>query len=394
MPIVSHYEIQRGRSSELEQTGTGTATITMIDTNGSLDPSTGSTDFDPMKPVAIALTNPVTGTSSPIFRGHVARWSYDPYPTGTYATATLDCVDGMDVLAAIEMTPGDFGDISGAGTEGNIIYLAAEQVAHRIGEILDECDWPLGLREVFSGNVRLQPTTYAPRATALSAIFEAADGEHPGVANFFISREGKAVFHGRLARFRPLDAQYHISIWRAGDEAAVAADSSRAVIVDVDYDRDKDKIINSALATPQGIADEDIEGQRVQNTASIAAYGTRSWSAENLITASDHFGAATAEVATKKFATYYVNNFKDPRTRVNRISFSSRGRPTDARVWAILCGVDISDIIRLTYRGFVDEDFYVEAIHYDVSPLNDQYLDVQLDLDVSPRAHYNTNPFE
>ncbi len=405
MAIVSHYEIHRGRTSELERTDTGTATITMIDTNGSLDPSGGSTDFDPMKPVAIGLRNPVTGTSSTIFRGHVARWSYDMYPNEKYAIATVDCVDGMDVLAAVEMTPspvgtqGAFGDVIISGRGGDIVYYEDDQVAHRINQVLDECDWPAGEREIFSGNVKLQETVYAPRSPALTVITDAADGEFPGgVANFYIQKDGKAAFHGRLARFNPTDAQYGISIWRAGDMANVAADSSRAVIFALDYDKDKDKIINSALATPKDIADGDINGQRVEDLVSIAAYGTRSWSAENLLTKFGHNGNTTANVETKKYATYYVNNYATPRTRVNRITFKTV--PTSStyasQVWAVMCGVDVSDIIRLKtthLAGGFDEDFYVEGIHYSVDPLNDQYLAVQLDLDVSPRSYFNSNPF-
>ncbi len=400
MAIVSHYEIHRGRTSELERTDTGTATITMIDTTGALDPSGGSTDFDPMKPVAIALRNPVTGVSSTIFRGHVARWSYDMYPNEKYAIVTVDCVDGMDILAHTEITPSlvgataAFGDAITSKQVGNIVYLEDDQVAHRINQVLNECGWPAGEREVFSGNVKLQEAVYAPRSPALTVITDAADAEFPGVANFLISRDGKAVFHGRLARFQPDSAQYHIAKWRAGDMANVAADSSRAVIFALDYDRDKDKIINSSLATPKGIADKDIETLTYEDPSSIAAYGTRSWSAENLLTKQDYLGASTSKDATQKFAWHYTDNYATPRTRVNRITFKTV--PTSstyaARVWAVMCGVDISDIIRLKtthLAGGFDEDFFVEGIHYSVDPLNDQYLAVQLDLDVSPRSHYN-----
>jgi hypothetical protein len=63
-----------------------------------------------------------------------------------------------------------------------------------------------------------------------------------------------------------------------------------------------------------------------------------------------------------------------------------------------MCGVDISDIIRLktTHHngvGGFDEDFFVEGLHYTASPLSDNYVDVELTLDVSPRALYDANPF-
>lgn len=395
MPIVSRYEVTRGRTSELDKTGTGSATITMIDTNKSLDPASGSTDYDPMKPVAIALTNPYGGASSPIFRGHISRWSYDHYPTMKYATATIECVDGMDVLAAAEMTFPAFGDTIPGDSIGNLFYEPDDQVAHRINQVLDEADWPIGLREIFSGNVSLKGTVYASSQPALNAITDAADAEFPGVANFYMQKDGRATFHGRLARFNPLDAQYHISRWKVGDMAAVAGDSSYAVITGLEYDRDKDRIINSASATPEGIADADIQGQTVQSASSIAQYGTRSWSAENLLTNGDYFGAASGKVAVKKFANYYVTNYATPRTRINRLTFSSR--VNSSTVWALLCGVDISDRLEVTAGAFANQFYFVEGLHYTVEgsvagPGTTPTLDVTLELDVSPASYYATAP--
>ena len=405
--IVSGWSIDRGRSYELDKTAPGTATITMIDTTGELDPTNPAYAFEPMTPAAIALRNPVTSTDHTVFRGYIARLDYDLYQTEDYAVVTLDLVDGMDLLEAIEMTasvPAAFGDvIVGPGIGQDVIFYEDDQVADRINEILDQCDFPGGLREVFSGNVRLQETVYSGRASAMSAISDAADAEFPGVANFYFQgvgvNAGKATFHGRLARFHPEDANYHISTWRCGDMAAVAADSTRAVIFELGFDKDKDKVINSALATPQGIVDADIPGQLVEDASSKTTFGTRSISFENLLTLNDHFGAADANEATLKFANYYVSNYAQPRTRVNKITFKRVG-PTDpyaARLWTLMTQVDISDIIRLktTHQaGGFDEDFFVEGLHMSAGPLSPDYDDVTLTLDVSPRAYYDTNPFE
>ena len=94
-------------------------------------------------------------------------------------------------------------------------------------------------------------------------------------------------------------------------------------------------------------------------------------------------------------------NFADPQTRVSQVVFRSI-RPDDPRapwVWRVLCEVEINDIIRLTVDhpgggGFAAEDFFVEGITYEVGPLNDEYDNVTLTLDVTPRANYNTNPFD
>lgn len=407
--IVSGWSIDRGRSYELDKVGPGSATITLIDTTGELDPTATAYPFDPGTPAAIALHNPVLDTDHTVFRGHIARFDYDMYQNQRYAIGTLELVDGMALMAATEMVPGflfgpgpGFGDIGPSTSVGEIYYSpqpTTNGVAIRINQVLDELGWANGDREIFSGNVKLKETIYAIRTSALNVIQDAADSEFPGVANFYIQKDGRATFHGRLARFIPADAQYHISTWRCGDMAAVAADSTRALIFELAYDVDSEKVINSATSTPQGIADADIQDQWVADETSMATYGTRSISFENLLTDGGP-GGTTALVETKKFATYYVDNMASHSTRVNKITFKSVVGDVSSysdRLWRVLCNVDISDIIRLktTHQlgGFDDVDFFVEGLHYEARPLTADYDDVTLTLDVSPRALYNTNPF-
>lgn len=385
MPIISRYQVDRGRANEMDRTGAGTATITMIDTNRSLDPVGGGT-YEPLTPIAIALGG------APIFTGYVSRWGYEMYPNEQYGVATIDCVDGMDVLAAAEMTPGAYGDpATNLANLGNVVYDKDPQVKTRIDQVLDDTGWPTGLREVFTGNVPLQKTVYSPRQPAINAITDAADAEFPGVANFYMAKDGKATFHGRLARFNPTNPQYGITTWNVGD---IANSSGRAVIYGLDYDRDKDRIINSALATPENIADDDIEAQRVQNAASIAAYGTRSWSAENLILEGSWLTGNTAvDECRLVYATYYVTNYRDPQTRVTRLTFKNYpGATWSSANQALVSGIDISDRIHLlTATGF-NAYFFVEGLHYVVEPASDSFLNVTLDVDVSPAAYWNTLP--
>lgn len=401
MPIVQSYTVDRGRTSEMLKTGTGTATIGMVDTNGSLDPASGSTDYNPMTPTAIALTNPVTGVSSPIFTGHIAKWGYKLYPTESYGIATLECRDAMSIFEKAQMQPDQFGDlpVSAEGT-GNVVFGIDDQVNYRLNQILDQVGWPAGNREIFTGNVRLKLTTYSPRETALTAIFDAADAEFPGIANFYIAKDGKATFHGRLARFNPTDPQYGITTWKVGDLAAVQADPSYALIFDLDYDVDEDRIINSASATPEGIADADIAGQLVEDAVSIAQYGTNSWSASDLITDLGWLTGNDDIGETQAFAGYYVDNYAQPAIRINRIRFqhvdpsSSYG----AAEWALLCGIDISDRLQVKTThfggasGFNDAYYFVEGLHYRVTALSDEHLNVELDIDVTPATYYTLAP--
>jgi hypothetical protein len=412
--IVSKYSIDRGRSYELDSNSPGTAQITLIDVTGELDPTSGLYAFDPMTPAAIALHNPVLGTDHTIFRGHVQRIDYDLYQTETYATATVDLVDGLDRLAMMEMYGGqgfasEWGDFPVTGLDADISFYpndTSSACGTRINQILDQAGWPGGLREVFSGNVSLQAGLYAFRTSVLTALQDCADAEFPGVANIYVQKDGRFTFHGRLARFHDTDAQYHIAHWKVGDMAAVASDSTRAVIFSLEYDRDAEKVINSAIATPQNIPEVNINALRSEDAGSITTYGSRSISFENLLTAGDPdvglgYGyTAAADAATAKFAEYYVDNYSSPQTRVNKISFRSLppDDPYAAALWRLMCNVDISDRINLrtTHHGGAggfNDDFYVEGLHYEVDPLSDAYLDVTLTLDVSPASYYDINPF-
>lgn len=416
--IVMNYSIDRGRSYELDQNSPGTAQITLADTTGELDPTSGLYPFHPMTPAAIALRNPVLGTDHTIFRGHVQRLHYDLYQTEHFATVTVDLVDGLDRLEKMEMYGGqggtsEWGDFPVTGLDADISFYPDNQSSacgHRINKILDQAGWPAGLREVFSGNVSLQAGLYSFRTSALTALQDTADAEFPGVGNLYVqgngANAGKLTFHGRLARFNPGDAQYHIAQWRCGDIAAVAGDSTRSLIFSLEYEQDAEKVINSALATPQNIPEANVNALRVENAASIATYGTRGVSFENLLTAGDPdvglgYGyTAAADAATQKFASYYVDNMAQPITRITRLTWKTVS-PTSsyaAAIWRLMCNVEISDLInvRTTHHGGAggfNDDYFVEGIHYNVDPLAADYMAVEMTLDVSPRSWYTTSPF-
>lgn len=400
--IVNSWSTRCGRNSELDRNVPASAEIKIIDNEGELDPTTGLYDFDPGTPVAITLLNPVTDLETTVYRGSVSRFTYDLYQNNRYAVATVECVDGLDRLARMEMyaNPGsllEWGQISAiSGPQDGDVWFDQDDtgnaVASRINLVLDQAGWPSGLREIFSGNVKLQEVVYAYRTPAISPILDAADAEFPGVANFYCqsigANAGKATFHGRLARFRPNDVQYHITTFDAGD-----LNTSGALIFDLTYDRDVNRIINSAIATPRGIADADIAAQRAEDSASISQYGVRSESFDNLLTNGDHFDGSDANEATKKIADYYVANYKDPRTRVNTVTF--RGlpptHPRAADTWNLICSIDISDIIALEtnhWAGGFNEEFYVEGVRRRKGP---HELDVEVICDLSPTAYYATD---
>ncbi len=399
---VKRVTVDRGRAFELDKTQPGTMTIEIQDANGLLDvtnPSSpfygsGVTKIDPLKQIAFFLTDPVADVEASLFRGFIESIQTVMDVSMKYMTHTITCVDALDTLGNAEVVPDP--------TTGNATYLAADVngAQTRILAALADAGWPSGLATIFTGNVKVQETVYAPRDQILQVLMDAADGEFPGVANVFVSKDGIVTFHGRLARFNPTDTHYGINTWQVGDGAAVDADPTTVVqIATLEFDRDKANIFNAVLATPQNIEDADIAGQLVTDTGSIGQYGVRSKSFENLITEGGEVDGNDANAETKLFATYYKDNYAVPRNRVSRLSFTvpRKASPNRPAWWNFVCNVEISDRAHLktTHRGGggFDEYFFVEGVHVEATPLKNDYPQLNVDLDVSPAAYYDVNPF-
>lgn len=401
---VDSISISRGRTDELDRTGTGTCDIALNYTSGSITDFVGAD-------ASVSITNP-HGGSHQQFGGVVDDVNYDLSPSQVVTRVNVSLVDALDFFAGVEMAPGQNGivPLPAAVDAGNIFYeqelvgpIGVDPTEGRIGRLIAESGYG-GTVDLFSGNVQVRDTVYSPRTSILSAIMDAADAEFPGVANFYCKRTGEPTFHGRLARFNPADVQYGISTYTAGDGAAcLAAGSSMARIHRCNLGSSRQRIINAALATPQGIADDDIEGQIVTDAASIATYGLRSWSAENLLTWFDElngpFGGTDQEeanAAVKQFAQYYVDNYASPVNRVEGLTFASRAPDwrNSAATWDVICLADISDIITLTVSnpgiGISAVDYFIEGVRMEITPLEGTYPLVKKTLDLSPRAYFST----
>lgn len=394
-------EIDRGRQSELDKSKTGTLTSDLRDFGGILDPTNTTGPFygtiDTTKQVAFFLTNPVTGDEKTLFRGSLEELDgVIPVESAeSYIDWELSAADFLKVLANAEVIPGPAGEAEYGATDVQTRILAA------LDDAVTPGTWPAGLYEVFSGNVNVQDRKYAPGDMILTVAQDAADAEFPGVANLYASKEGIVTFHGRFARFTPADATYHISHWYAGDGAAVDADEDARVvpITELSFRLSDGDIINSALASPMNIADGDIAGQLSVDAGSIATRGVRSHSWPDLQTGDGNPDSNDALAETKLFSDYYAENYADSRVRITQLVFTTR-RPAAKNYnawWQFVCGVDISDLVTVKTThpggGGFNEDYFVEGVRYHITPLGNDFPEIRLELDLSPRAYFTTNPF-
>lgn len=414
--LVTSYSIDRGRQYELDRTDTGRATVEITDRDGILDPTNPTGPYygkiEPLLQAGLAAYNPITDNWHSRFRGFIDDLSYDYDPSQRVNKLTVTLVDIFEILNAIEMQPGEFGD---QPPEGGIIYFEEAQVDARIEQVLGlpladplNAGIPAEWRVVFSGNVNLYSASYSPGQTVMEVIQEAADGEFPGVAsNVYTDRFGRLVFHGRLAKFDPEGVEAGAGdpdIWTfreftAGDGTAVSLNPTVvSQIRRFAFNRGLSKVINQAFATPNRatgtpLTAAEVQAQVVQDLTSIGLRGIRPWSAQDLLT-KGHIAPDTSTdlEETHRFGEFMVANFKDPHNRVSEITFRTMrpGAPGATPTWNLLCRSDISDACAVIIDspgggGFSGDDFFIEGIREECKPLNPDYDDITVSFDLSPR---------
>lgn len=432
----SGWEVVSGRSNVFEHTDVGTATVHFEDRAHVLD-----TDSLVGRAIQLQIRNPVTGVWVPSWRGVIDEPTFEVYPLtqGLVSTVQLQCVDMFAWLARVEMIPWRFNDAGAVISQGHghqppvkslvgSVWFAEQSVDDRIRTLLyatyndlgaygtsNGAGIPIEMIVVFSGNVLLWDTSYDPGESILVGCRDAADAEHPGVANIYVDRQGpgRLCFHGRLSRFTPEsigDPNWNFTEWQAGDANAIAASpSNTAQVRAISYTKPSSYIYNNAIAWPMFLLGtkpntkrafpEGKKGDQVyRDTASIADYGYRAMPpmGDLIVRARKPPSTNTGADECKLYAQYFVENYKNP-NRVPVVTFKSM-RPDDPRAsvtWNLICHIDISDVLRLSVgaAGLSAAEYFVEGYRLTVSPLAPDYDYVELVPNLTPRARYATDPF-
>lgn len=417
--LVAGMDINRGKQTLQARTDTGTLTVYLNDRTGRFDPNNTLSDlFGKLvgRQILCQVRDPVTAVWEPQFRGTIDDCHYDindAYGVDEkpiVANIQLDCVDLFDFLGGYGLTPGLDGDLpTPSGSEGTVYFAPTSgTVDDRITQILTAVGVDSTMWVVFTGNVKLQPTLYDADEAALTALRDCADAEAPFIANIYIDRQGRFVFHGIYSRFAPDDVAgdatpgaWDFMRWPLGDGPAIAADATRGQMRVLAYSDARSNIVNAALAYPKGVAEADIPGQVYADATSINDFGKHALPpmSDLIIDSATTIGAyppsastSTANARCLLFATLLVKNQKDPRVSIDTLTLKAV-RPDDPRAaatWGPLLAADISDIVNLKvgYPGSgvgVDaEDYYIEGVRKTIRPLNPTHDYVETDLEVSP----------
>ncbi len=437
---VADYTIDRGRAFELDKVDVGRATINLHDQEGNFDPTNifgpwGDSDesamrLQPLKQARLAVWDPVREDWFTRFKGFIEAFENEYDASQRVNRVTITLVDLFEIVSAVQMFPGNFGD---PPPSDDVVFMESTPdgdlhgMKIRVEDILGETgvsDFSLGsvglpaaFYDVFSGNVSLHEGVYSAGQSAMDAIMETVDAEFPGVGNVYADRLGVLAVHGRFARFDPVTTSaatgWDFHDWKAGDGAAVlASPTDTAHLRTFAMSRDLSKVVNVASASPKSEDPAaDFTTQVVVDNTSKGLYGIRAWSTDGLLTKEGVTDGLTGDGADweecRRFAQYYVDNYKVPRNRVQQVTFRSMpvGQTGAGANWELLSECDLNDRVALTISGpgggGMEHDgahptynqFFIEGIHEEHKPLNDTMDDVTLTLDLSPARYFDQSPF-
>ena len=394
-PYVISFECNRGRASEFDKTEAGTATVRLQDRTGAFDPTNASSPYSPnivpLRPFKLNIKHPFTNVFYDVFSGYTEQYEYDR-ESRKGAVTTVPLTDGFELLEQAAAPGGDNG----------CLYVA-QHVDDRIRAALADASWPVGRRaRLATGNVNVQSVVYDHGTSILEIIQDAADAEFPGVANFFMDKNGNAAFSGRgIRQTASPETTYSrwVKRWRVGDSASCALDPTLLPIFDMKSIMGKNQIYNDVVAAPRNVEQKHINANYVRNAASRAKYGRRKLSFLDLMTLQGTTTEQNAREETKDFATYYAANYAQPRSRISEIEFHAHmdevNPATRAALWTFVLQVELNHILEVHTihpggGGFAGVDFYVEGIHHEAANLNQKMPWWGMKLDLSPRgiAHY------
>ncbi len=406
------FDWQRGRQSEFDVSEAGSGRVFFHDRSGTLDDD----DLVGLQ-IMLQLYNPVADEWQPCFRGHIEDISRDPSPGAPELTnVEVECVGIFAYLAGVKMVVGHFGATLPSGMTGVVFYEDGPAATGtndptdggRAELLLDDAGISTDMYVIFSLNIDVNETLYEPDDDILSALRDTFDADFPGIANVYEDRFGRVAGHGRLSRFTPdtiaagaATGAWAFTRWAAATREDVT--SGRAQIRDFSYNRPRSRLVNTYVAYPR--ADEagvtfdraNISSLVRTDSASITANGHHGKEAPDLIIKQHKTNGNTGAEECGLFGDFYIANYAVVRKNIQRVSITSM-RPSDSRAtdtWALICGVDISDVIAL----YVDEagldgvDFFVEGISGSCRVSRPGFDFVTVTPNLTPAAYYSTDVF-
>lgn len=287
--------IRRGRTRVLDKFESGSCSLEIIDTDGSLDPTGGTYDIKPLHQVRVSAT--YGGSERFLFSGYIVSWTYNFRQGASAAWINLECMDGFRLLNLAKFTS------VASGTAG-------ETTGTRLGKVLDAISFPATQRDIDTGDTTVQADAGTER-NALDAAQLLAETELGGV---YMTGEGDVKFVSRSEAIKALDGTATVF----DDDGTDIAYEGIALQIDERLLRNKISVTRSGGSA-----------QTVSDATSITDYFERNLSRSGLLmqTDADALSQANSILAARK----------DPDLRVQQLTIDS----TEANATRIAAALDL-----------------------------------------------------
>lgn len=307
---VSEYvvgiTVDRGKSRELDRFTAGQATVKFNNDTRVFDPFySGSpyyTQILPRKQVVIE-SNGVRQ-----FSGYIDDWDLE-YELGVKSFATIKCIDGFLQLSATELA--EFTNTS-------------QTSGQRIVEILNrpEVAWPVGERDIDTGQQTLQADTVAESTNVLNYL-QLIESSEPG--SLFIAKDGSLTFRDRITT-PPL-----VNTIVFADNLTEA---ESVVYNEIQVVYGSELLHNRVVVTREGGTP-----QISDSLTSQSIYGVQSLSLDGLLIDTDD--------NSLKLANYLLGKYDQPELRFSAVGFSLEEKSgTDQ---GELLALEINDVVKIKF---------------------------------------------
>ncbi len=334
--FVTQCFIRRAFNRSSDSFVGGSAKVVFVDQTGTFNPAnTESTLYGKIKPMRkIRLTAEFQSIIYNLGSFYVQEWNYQS-PTGfDPAYVTLNCVDGFQLLNLSTIT-----SVSG-GSSG-------QTTAQRITSLLDQGEWPGGMREISTTATTTVQTDTGASRSLLSSLQEIEQTE---AGALYVDQRGFVKFMSR-----------NDIITASGDTLTDFSDvngSGDITYQAVEFDISDFQMINKVTVTPTGLT-----GQTASDTASIDDYFQHSRVRSGIMQSeADALSQAQMIIASRKEQGVNI--------QLNSLTVDAFGEDDPARVTAAL-ELDIFDPIQVTQTlpaGNVVSDSVIAGVQYAITP--------------------------
>lgn len=329
---VQRIAIRRGRDRMFEEYTPGQAVIQFLDFNGDWNPRNAAGPYYgeilPMRQIRVHTD--YSGSTYYLYTGFITSWDWNwADQSADYAIVTVTCVDAFRLLQLSNITT-----VTGANNK--------DLPGTRLNYILDEIDWPAGLRNIDIGDTELQndPGTLRNSLNACQLI------EQSDLGAFFIGPNGHVTYYSRNG----------LSQKASGTAVTFDDDGTDVAYQNLDLNLDETELANQVTFARIGGSD-----QSVSDAASINEYFQRSYYRDGLMMETN----ATALARATQVLAYR----KEPRLRVDSITLDLSS--VSNRVIPGL-SLDVGDpiIVNRTMAGgtTLNVRVTVNGINHDITP--------------------------